>query len=315
MAIMNPYITSSLDLVTSREARRDGFLAIALRRDIESIPYLDQSKALWVKLNAHTKRCEDILKLKDLNQTLLLAAGYSIKAQWNMDEEDKTRLLEEFVVQVLKPSGKKYVNEIVYRYLLSLGEQLGGRMRNIIGIMAREKLSRNIIAQLRVNDFPFSINCGNRWINGNKCSTREEHAAKAIRWQNGEYQRMLVHNLVIPNVSKNVDFVVFNKFADTIDKKGLTSILNDFKTYIAMGELKGGIDPAGADEHWKTARAALDRIRSTFKKTYIAFIGAAIEKAMAAEIFVQLQNGDLDNAANLTNENQISSLCDWLVNL
>ena len=81
-----------------------------------------------------------------------------------------------------------------------------------------------------------------------------------------------------------------------------------------MGELKGGIDPAGADEHWKTARAALDRIRSSFKKVYIAFIGGAIEKAMAEEIYSQLQTGMLDYAANLTNDNQLSSFCDWLVN-
>jgi len=31
-----------------------------------------------------------------------------------------------------------------------------------------------------------------------------------------------------------------------------------------MGELKGGIDPAGADEHWKTANKALDKMRKPF---------------------------------------------------
>lgn len=111
-----------------------------------------------------------------------------------------------------------------------------------------------------------------------------------------------------------MDFVVFNQFAEAIDKKHLEPILKDYKNYIVMGELKGGIDPAGADEHWKTARAALDRIRSSFKKVYIAFIGGAIEKAMAEEIYSQLQTGMLDYAANLTNDNQLSSFCDWLVN-
>jgi hypothetical protein len=33
---------------------------------------------------------------------------------------------------------------------------------------------------------------------------------------------------------------------------------------IALGELKGGIDPGGADEHWKTAQAAFNRIRQAF---------------------------------------------------
>ena len=309
-----PYVSSPLDLVTTREARRDGFLAIALRRNTESLPYLEQGKALWAKLTAKTKRCEDILKMSDLRPTLLLAAGYSVKAQGNMDDDDKERLLEEFVKQVLRPFGKKYVDEIVYRYLLSLGEQLGGRMRNAIGVMAKEKLSCKIVAQLRVNGFLFAVHSEGKWIDGTQCTRHDEEYAKAIKWQNGEYQRMLVHNVNIPGVSKNVDLVVFNKVADSIDAKSLAPILADQKNYVVMGELKGGIDPAGADEHWKTARAALDRIRATFKKVYIAFVGGAIEKAMAEEIYTQLQSGLLDYAANLTNDAQLSSFCDWLVN-
>lgn len=310
-----PYVSTPKDLVTTREARRDGFLSIALRRDIESTPYIEQGKALWSKLTLNTKRCDDILKLAELRSALLLAAGCSAKAQGNMDDDDKSRVLEEFVKRVLRPVGKKYIDEIVYRYLLSLGEQLGGRMKNIIGVMAREKLSRKIIAQLRVNGMKFAVHCGKgKWIDGAVCSSQDEGNAKAIRWQNGEYTRMLMHNANIPGVAKNVDIVVFNKTSDRLDKNSLSPILSDQKNYVVMGELKGGIDPAGADEHWKTASTALDRIRTTFKKAYIAFIGAAIENAMAGEIYTQLQSGLLDYAANLTNDNQLTAFCDWLVN-
>ena len=253
--------------------------------------------------------------MEDLRPAFLLAAGYSVKAQGNMADTDKVRLLEEFVKRVLGPLGGKYVDEIVYRYLLSLGKQLGGRMRNAIGNMAREKLSQKIIAQLRLNSFPFAVHlAGGKWIDGTKCSVADERDTKAIRWNNGDYQRMLVHNANIPGVSKNVDIVVFNKATENVDARSLAPILLDQKNYVVMGELKGGIDPAGADEHWKTARAALDRIRATFKKVYIAFIGAAIEKAMAEEIYTQLQSGLLDYAANLTNDNQLFAFCDWLVN-
>jgi type II restriction enzyme len=34
--------------------------------------------------------------------------------------------------------------------------------------------------------------------------------------------------------------------------------------HISCGELKGGIDPAGADEHWKTAVSAFRRITTSF---------------------------------------------------
>jgi len=94
---------------------------------------------------------------------------------------------------------------------------------------------------------------------------------------------------------------------------------NDPKRYIAAGELKGGIDPAGADEHWKTANSALDRIRTSFikekTKPALFFVGAAIESSMATEIFEQLENGHLAHAANLTSNKQLEDLASWLTNL
>jgi hypothetical protein len=84
---------------------------------------------------------------------------------------------------------------------------------------------------------------------------------------------------------------------------------------LSIGELKGGIDPAGADEHWKTANTALSRVRNVFNKLPLMFIGAAIESAMSIEIFTQYQSGDLANCANLTSDEQLASLCEWLVGI
>ncbi len=86
-----------------------------------------------------------------------------------------------------------------------------------------------------------------------------------------------------------------------------------------MGELKGGIDPAGADEHWETANTALTRIRNAFaeldKNIHTIFIGAAIESAMAREIFTQCESKKLSNCANLTKPKQLAEICSWFVNL
>ncbi|MCD4695190.1 MAG: type II restriction endonuclease [Bacteroidales bacterium] len=83
--------------------------------------------------------------------------------------------------------------------------------------------------------------------------------------------------------------------------------------------IKGGIDPSGADEHWKTANSALNRIRAGFAKEKLNpqtfFIGAAIESSMAAEIFKQLKTGTINNAANLTIDDQLTSICNWIINL
>ena len=109
-----------------------------------------------------------------------------------------------------------------------------------------------------------------------------------------------------------MDLSLFNATPGTLDETYPES-------YIALGELKGGIDPAGADEHWKTAKAALERIRRSFfrvkQNPHIFFIGAAIEKKMASEIWDELEQGILSNAANLNDDNQIASISHWICNL
>lgn len=93
----------------------------------------------------------------------------------------------------------------------------------------------------------------------------------------------------------------------------------DASRYVALGELKGGIDPAGADEHWKTARTALARIHGAFQghglTPFNFFVGAAVATSMALEIWNWLESGSLANAANLTVDAQVASLCVWLVGL
>jgi len=213
------------------------------------------------------------------------------------------------------PCGSEYINEIIYRYLLTSGDALGGKMRNIVGSIANEKLNRFIISQLQICKIGFSFATSvSGFISGTEYTLDIAEAIKAIRWQtsNGA-KRLLIYNVNVPQVNKNIDIVLLNQFAETTKGKNLKTILDDPKNYLVIGELKGGIDPAGADEHWKTANTALSRVRSAFNHELpLVFIGAAIESAMAIEIFAQYQNGDLANCANLTNDEQLASLCEWL---
>jgi hypothetical protein len=86
--------------------------------------------------------------------------------------------------------------------------------------------------------------------------------------------------------------------------------------YLALGELKGGIDPAGADEHWKTAKTALHRIRTAFAAEKVEpklfFVGAAVALRMAGEIWQDLQANILSNAGNLTSQDHVASICTWV---
>ncbi len=125
-------------------------------------------------------------------------------------------------------------------------------------------------------------------------------------------------NISIPTVKKNVDLSIIEGNISDL-KKGINSIIHQPNKFLALGELKGGIDPAGADEHWKTANSALIRIRNSFStlnftpKTF--FIGAAIEKSMANEMFAELKTGVLSKAANLTNDEQLTEVCNWIAHL
>jgi hypothetical protein len=142
-----------------------------------------------------------------------------------------------------------------------------------------------------------------------------EFSLRGISWQTGDQYRTMIYNLTVPLVKNNVDICLFRLPPEDLNK----TTLQQAGFYIALGELKGGIDPAGADEHWKTARSALDRIRHAFSSSgyspHIFFIGAAIEKKMAMEIWNHLQTGLLQNAANLNQENQMVSISRWLCNL
>ena len=123
-----------------------------------------------------------------------------------------------------------------------------------------------------------------------------------------------------PSTLEKIKMVpIGGKLSDITKTFGSTYRRLDPKRYKALGELKGGIDPAGADEHWKTANTALSRVRDNFAKYGIKiplfFIGAAIEVSMSKEIFNQYSTGKIVNCANLTVEKQLISLCNWLVKL
>lgn len=119
---------------------------------------------------------------------------------------------------------------------------------------------------------------------------------------------------------KNVDICLLHSTPDHFRSKvKRPKVVRDAELYVALGELKGGIDPAGADEHWKAASAHLGRIRRSFAALpatpQIFFVGNAIESSMAGEIWNQLESGELANAANLTEDRQVVSLVSWLCNL
>jgi hypothetical protein len=209
------------------------------------------------------------------------------------------------------------VEELVFRFLLTRGDTLGGSLRNIGGFMAQKKLTRSIIACLKLAGKACQwLHSETRaWADLPEDDADVELYLRGLSWETSKGIRTLVYNVTVPLFRNNVDLSLFNCAAKDI----MPHAIRTPSAYIALGELKGGIDPAGADEHWKTARTALNRIQVAFSKQRLKpntfFIGAAIEKKMASEIWEMLKQGVLSNAANLTDEDQIASITRWLCNL
>ncbi|MFQ5432839.1 MAG: AvaI/BsoBI family type II restriction endonuclease, partial [Nitrospinota bacterium] len=173
-------------------------------------------------------------------------------------------------------------------------------MRNITGALAGIQFSNAILRELAESGISSNI----------RRSSNNPEKIQSIEWDN----HFLLFDKTPKFIKKNIDVILLKSKMEHTSMKELLSVQ---KNYVALGELKGGIDPAGADEHWKTANSALERIRQSFKTQSPAlfFVGAAIEADMAQEIFAQLKDGRLTSAANLTSHKQLADLATWLVHL
>lgn len=76
-------------------------------------------------------------------------------------------------------------------------------------------------------------------------------------------------------------------------------------TMLWVAELKGGADPAGSDEHWKTATQALNRVITASKKTgrpvpLLSFIATILVERVAIEAQQWINTGRMKTVYNLT---------------
>ena len=72
------HLTGSTDLITPPEEIRAGFVALALERNRQATPFVEQARALKV-LAQQAKYPIDLLKIDGIKTALLTAAGFQIK--------------------------------------------------------------------------------------------------------------------------------------------------------------------------------------------------------------------------------------------
>ncbi|MDP3283105.1 MAG: AvaI/BsoBI family type II restriction endonuclease [Desulfobacterales bacterium] len=309
------HLSGSSDLRTTYEEIRAGFVALALEKNRRATPFVEQARSLK-SAASQARTPADLLKIEIIQPALLTASGLSDKAIGHLLPQDRIEAIQGLISKYLEPAGPAFIEELVYRFLLTRGDTLGGSMRNVGGVMAERKLTRATIANLSLVKIPYQwLHSGSKeWLKGKDEDADVELYLTGLSWFRKGKVRTMIYNRKVPFINKNVDFCLLN-----CSPQELSSAINNPALYIALGELKGGIDPAGADEHWKTARTSLTRIRKAFSdlkiKPHIFFVGAAIENSMAGEIWHQLEDSTLSNAANLTDADQVVSLCSWLCSL
>jgi len=309
------HLASSEDLVTTHEATRAGFVTLALEKNVRATPFIEQARALKASA-AKARTAADLTDIREIRLALLTAAGVSDKAFNHLEDEDKTEAIKGLITDFLEPAGDDFVEELVFRFLLTRGDSLGGSMRNVAGQRGKLKFTRAVIAGLTLNKTPYQWHhrTARRWMSVAAEDTDIKLHLNGLSWSIEDRTRTIVYDRTPPLVKKNVDLSLLN-----CDSAGVKAAFKTPTKYIALGELKSGIDPAGADEHWKTARTALTRIRDAFTGENLSphtfFVGAAIEADMATEIWDQLEDRRLANAANLTKLDQLASLCAWLCGL
>jgi hypothetical protein len=316
------HLSSGNDLVTTYEAIRAGFVSLALEKNRRATPFVAQARALKIAA-AQAATPAELLQIEELRPALLTAAGVSDKALAYLEPQDKTEAIQGLINNFLDPAGANFVEELVFRFLLTRGDTLGGSMRNVGGVLAQRKLTRALISALTIRrrSYHWLHSSSGVWTPMTDEDADVELHLRGLYWLVGRQPRTLLYNLNVPPVRSNVDMCLLNCRPDELmDRRSAKAVYESPRRYVALGELKGGIDPAGADEHWKTARTALDRIQRAFssaglKPPHTFFVGAAIERRMADEIWMMLEEGRLENAANLTDDNQLASVSRWLCSL
>src|SRR4030065_1736820 len=148
------HLSSGSDLITTYEEIRAGFVALALEKNRRATPFVEQARSLKTAAS-QVKTPADLLNIESIQPALLTASGVSDKAMNYLLPQDKMEAIQGLIAKYLGPAGLAFVEELVFRFLLTRGDTLGGSMRNIGGIMGERKLTRATLANLALAKIPY----------------------------------------------------------------------------------------------------------------------------------------------------------------
>ena len=324
---MQPIYHRPSKITTTPAETAEGFRQQSMKQFELASPFVSRIIKAQRKLAHIGPDLENLLQAaerdQEITEILVGALGLTEKARNAIGSEETKKLLRRNILarkqDFLEPD---IINNILYRYALNSGDQLGGVKRNDTGKQAEIKFGEYLLNRMQTKYQSFGVSylqkSTNDFINllGTDFRVLLHSGLSALQWPG----RVLAFNMQCPFVGSRgniVDIILLRTPRIISSRVDIRALLRERKNYILCGELKGGIDPAGADEHWKTARSALDRIAESFatQAPELVFIGAAIEESMAQEIIQRMEEGKLAGVANLCKSEQIERLVNWLVEL
>jgi hypothetical protein len=233
---------------------------------------------------------------------------------------DLTRYFNGIVNALIQTKGSVTPYGHIQMAFSNMGDSLGGMSRNEIGRIASGQIVRMLASHLHQKGLLNSIIY--------RLKGRFDEDEESTQADYGDDQILFIspnHNLEM-ELSRLDDYRV--KYREITLNNGNRLLINrqlewsnaEGKSYKIgpdmvsqtheidlkwAGELKGGADPAGSDEHWKTATQALGRIREACEKTgrpkpELSFIATIIVERVAIEAQQWIEQDKLTSVYNLT---------------
>lgn len=136
----------------------------------------------------------------------------SDKALVHLHPEDKREAITNLIQNFLEPVGEKFVEELVFRFLLTLGDTLGGSMRNIGGVLAQRKLTHAIVSALTITDIRYRWQHAmtRKWVDMTDDDSEIEFSLRELSWKIEGKPRTLIYNLTTNLVNNDVYMYLFN---------------------------------------------------------------------------------------------------------
>ena len=169
------------------------------------------------------------------------------------------------------------INMLTIGFSLISGDSLGGSSRNLVG-----NRGEDIIQVILINNFA-----------GVTIASNSAGRPKITQFTNNNSNYFVHWNKRIPIAGKNYDFIITNN--QNFSENDIIGVL----------EIKSGCDPAGADEHWNTAKGKLSTLNTANPAINCGFASIIIDQTVRNHIAQEIGNRLLTCGINLNDNNEI----------